>query len=89
VIKLLDIRQKFTNIKEQIEKRVCDSYLLKYIEIPIIDEDKLLILVSIMDRLELSFSEMQNYALSTMLMQIALDTHEHITDAPVEEKIVN
>jgi heptaprenyl diphosphate synthase len=86
VIKLLDIRQKFTNIKEQIEKRVCDSYLLKYIEIPIIDEDKLLILVSIMDRLELSFSEMQNYALSTMLMQIALDTHEHITDAPVEEK---
>ncbi|MEH7501089.1 heptaprenyl diphosphate synthase component 1 [Neobacillus drentensis] len=86
MIKLLDIRQKFTNIREQVEKRVCDSYLLKYIEIPIIDEDKLLILVSIMDRLELSFSDMQNYALSTMLIQIALDTHEHISDASVEEK---
>lgn len=86
VIKLLDIRQKFTNIREQVEKRVCDSYLLKYIEIPIIDEDKLLILVSIMDRLELSYSDMQNYALSTMLIQIALDTHEHISDASVDEK---
>ncbi|MEH7483584.1 heptaprenyl diphosphate synthase component 1, partial [Neobacillus drentensis] len=86
MIKLLDIRQKFTNIREQVEKRVCDTYLLNYIEIPIIDEDKLLLLVSIMDRLELSYSDMQNYALSTMLIQIALDTHEHITDASVEEK---
>ena len=86
MIKLLDIRQKFTNIRKQVEKRVCDSYLLKHIEIPIIDEDKLLILISIMDRLELSSSEMQNYAMSTMLIQIALDTHEHITEASVEEK---
>jgi heptaprenyl diphosphate synthase len=86
VIKLLDIRQKFTNIREQVEKRVFDSYLLKYIEVPIIDEDKLLILVSIMDRLELSFSDMQNYALSTMLMQIALDTHEHISDSSIDDK---
>lgn len=86
MIKLLDIRQKFTNIREQVEKRVCDPYLLKYIEIPIIDEDKLLILVSIMDRLELSYSDMQNYALSTMLIQIALDTHEHISNESVEEK---
>ncbi|MFP5107912.1 heptaprenyl diphosphate synthase component 1 [Neobacillus sp. C211] len=86
MIKLLDIRQKFTNIREQVEKRVCDTYLLNYIEIPIIDEDKLLLLISIMDRLELSYSDMQNYALSTMLIQIALDTHEHITDASVEEK---
>lgn len=83
---MLDIRQKFTNIREQVEKRVCDTYLLKYIEVPIIDEDKLLILVSIMERLELSYSDMKNYALSTMLIQIALDTHEHISDASVDEK---
>ena len=83
---MLDIRQKFTNIREQVEQRVCDTYLLKYIEIPIIDEDKLLILVSIMERLELSFSDMKNYALSTMLIQIALDTHERISNASVDEK---
>jgi heptaprenyl diphosphate synthase len=86
VIRLLDIRQKFTNIRGQVEKRVFDSYLLKYIDVPHIDEDKLLILVSIMDRLEMSFSEMQKYAMSTMLMQIALDTHEHISDSSFDEK---
>ncbi|MBO0958151.1 heptaprenyl diphosphate synthase component 1 [Neobacillus sp. MM2021_6] len=81
-----DIRQKYTIIREQIEKRAYDSYLLAYIETPIIDEDKLLILISIMDRLELSFSEIKNYALSTMLIQIALDTHEHISNASKDEK---
>lgn len=73
-------------IKEQVEKRVYHSYLLEYIEAPIIDEDKLLILISIMDRLELSFNKMQNYALSTMLVQIALDTHEHILKSSDDEK---
>jgi heptaprenyl diphosphate synthase len=86
VISLEDIRQKFTDIRAQVEKRVLDSYLLKYIETPIIDEDKLLILISIMDRLELSFKEIQNFTLSAMLIQIALDTHEHISHSSKEEK---
>lgn len=85
VIKLPDIRQKFTDIKEQVEQRVFHPYLLKYIEAPVIDEDKLLILVSIMDRLELSYNEMKNYAMTTMLIQIALDTHEHVSNTAVEE----
>ncbi|MCL6573534.1 MAG: heptaprenyl diphosphate synthase component 1 [Bacillus sp. (in: Bacteria)] len=83
---MLDIREKFTIIREQVGKSIFDTYLLQYIDAPIIDEDKLLILISIMDRLELSFNEMQNYALSTMLIQIALDTHEHISDSSVDEK---
>jgi heptaprenyl diphosphate synthase len=86
VIRLQDIRQKYTDIRVQVENKVFDSYLLKYIETPIIDEDKLLILISLMDRLELSFKEMQNFALSTMLIQIALDTHEHITHSSMDEK---
>lgn len=51
-----------------------------------IDEDELLILILIMDHLELSFKEMQNVALSTMLIQIALDTHEYIAQSSVNEK---
>ncbi|MFF2449948.1 heptaprenyl diphosphate synthase component 1 [Neobacillus sp. NPDC058068] len=86
MIRLPDIRQKFISIREQVEKQVFDSYLLEYIKTPIIDEDKLLILISIMDRLELSFNQMQNYCLSTMLVQIALDTHEHITNKSEVEK---
>jgi heptaprenyl diphosphate synthase len=86
VINLPDIRQKFTDIKEQVEEKVVHPYLLEYIETPVIDEDKLLILVSIMDRIELSSDELKNYALTTMLIQIALDTHEHISNASVDEK---
>lgn len=85
MIKLPDIRQKFTDIKEQVEQKVFHPYLLKYIDMPVIDEDKLLILVSIMDRLELSYNELKNYATTTMLIQIALDTHEHISNATVDE----
>ncbi|MEH7331383.1 heptaprenyl diphosphate synthase component 1 [Neobacillus drentensis] len=81
-----DIQQKFAVILEKVEKSVFDAFLLKYINIPVIDEDKLLILISIMDRLDLSFSELENYALSTMLIQIALDTHEHIINSPEAEK---
>ncbi len=85
MIKLPDIRQKFTDIKEQVEQKVFHPYLLKYIELPVIDEDKLLILVSILDRLELSYNKLKNYATTTMLIQIALDTHEHISNADVDE----
>ncbi|MEH7094776.1 heptaprenyl diphosphate synthase component 1 [Neobacillus vireti] len=81
-----DIRQKYTTIKEQVEKRVFDSYLLEYIEPPKIDEEKLLVLVSLMEPLELSFNQIQNYTLSTMLIQIALDTHDYISSTAIDEK---
>nr|WP_263325901.1 heptaprenyl diphosphate synthase component 1 [Neobacillus sp. Marseille-Q6967] len=83
---MLDIRQKFSDIKERVEQKVLHPYLIKYIDTPVIDEDKLLILISIMDRLELSYNDLKNYALTTMLVQIALDTHDHITNEAVEEK---
>lgn len=81
-----DVRHKFTAILEKVEKSVFDEFLLKYINTPVIDEDKLLILISILDRLEISFNEIENYALSTMLIQIALDTHEHIATSSETEK---
>lgn len=81
-----DIRQKFTTIKEQVEKRVFDSYLLEFIETPKIDEEKLLVLVSLLESLELSFNQIQNYTLSTMLIQIALDTHDYISSETIDEK---
>ena len=30
--------------------------------------------------------KLENYAMTTMLVQIALDTHEHISNAPIDEK---
>lgn len=81
-----DIRQNFKSIKEKVEKSVFDEYLLQFIAMPVIDEDKLLILLSILDRLDLSLSEIENFAISTMLVQIALDTHETISKTSEYEK---
>ncbi|GHH98181.1 heptaprenyl diphosphate synthase component 1 [Neobacillus kokaensis] len=81
-----DIRQNFMNIKEKVEQYVFDKYLLKHIDTPVIDEDKLLILVSIMDHLELPFTKLENFATSIMLIQTALDTHEHISRTSDNEK---
>ncbi|WP_066366485.1 heptaprenyl diphosphate synthase component 1 [Neobacillus fumarioli] len=81
-----NIRQKFIDMKEKLEKRVFDTYLLEYIERPMIDEDKLLILISMMDTLDLPSKEFENYCLATMLIQIALDTHEHINKLTEDSK---
>lgn len=74
-----DIRQKIADIKGQVKQRVSNPYLLKFIQSPFIDEDKLLLLILIMEELKLPYNQMKNYCLTTMLIQIALDTHEHIT----------
>ncbi|MEH7117870.1 heptaprenyl diphosphate synthase component 1 [Neobacillus vireti] len=81
-----DIRQKFIIIKEQVAKRVFNSYLLEYIETPKIDEEKLLVLLSLMEPLDMAIDRVQAYILSTMLIQIALDTHEYISDDAIDEK---
>ncbi|OLS40236.1 heptaprenyl diphosphate synthase component 1 [Bacillus sp. MRMR6] len=86
MIRLPNIRQNYTDTKRLVEQRVYHPYLLKFIETPIIDDDKLLILVSMLERQKFSSSDIQTYALTTMLIQIALDTHEHISNKDVDEK---
>jgi heptaprenyl diphosphate synthase len=71
-----DVKIKLADIKEQIEKKVHHPYLLRYIDSPVIDEDKLLLLISILDELKLSETRAEKYAITAMLIQIALDTHE-------------
>ncbi|XJZ26049.1 heptaprenyl diphosphate synthase component 1 [Bacillota bacterium Lsc_1132] len=85
MIKLQDIRKKLIEIKDQVEQKITHPYLAKFIQAPNIDEDKLLVLISIMDQLDLPYSQLKNYAVTTMLIQIALDTHENVTNSPVSE----
>lgn len=86
VMKLQDIGQKLIDIKKQVERKVTHPYLAQFIPVPYIDEDKLLILISIMEQLDLPYSQLKNYALTTMLIQIALDTHEYVSNSPVAAK---
>ncbi|MFO1444605.1 heptaprenyl diphosphate synthase component 1 [Bacillus sp. Bva_UNVM-123] len=80
-----DMKIKLTDMKEQIFKKIKHPYLHKYIDSPEIDEDKLLLLLSLLDKADLPEKIAENYALTTMLIQIALDTHELVSNNELEE----
>ncbi|ART76872.1 hypothetical protein B4U37_12830 [Sutcliffiella horikoshii] len=68
-------------IKEKLHNLITHPYLIKHIEYPAIDEDKLLLLYSILESIDISDEKKEQYILSTMLVQIALDTHDLVTNA--------
>ncbi|WP_338451792.1 heptaprenyl diphosphate synthase component 1 [Niallia oryzisoli] len=81
-----EIVEKLTYTKDRIEKYVFHPYLREYIIPPVIDEDKMVILISIVDQLDLSPHEKDIYVLAIMLMHVALDTHDQVTNTLVDEK---
>jgi len=87
VILLRDIDVKLSELRELIRGEVSHSYLLKYIQDPIVDEDKLLLLLTMLSDIRLDMTEVKNYVLPTMLVQIALDTHEYVTNAQVNTSL--
>nr|WP_240948539.1 heptaprenyl diphosphate synthase component 1 [Bacillus sp. RO1] len=68
-------------IKEKLHNLITHPYLIKHIEYPAIDEDKLLLLYSILEPIDIPDEKKEQYILSTMLVQIALDTHDMVTNA--------
>lgn len=69
-------------MKKQIEDKISHPYLQRFITTPIVDEDKLLLIISMLDQHGLTKLEMENFVVTTMLIQIALDTHEYVTNSP-------
>lgn len=77
---LEDIQTKLALVKERIGQHIHHPYLIQYIRNPVIDEDKLLLLMLILEQQQLTESEIENYSLTTMLVQLALDTHEQVSN---------
>ena len=80
MIPLLNVINDIRELRQLIEKTAYHPYLQKYIEKPMVDEDKLLLLWGLFNELNLSINERNHYMLSTMLVQIALDTHEKVSN---------
>ncbi|PLS16352.1 heptaprenyl diphosphate synthase [Bacillus sp. M6-12] len=77
---MLNSDKTLAELKDMIEAKAHHPYLLRFLEKPLIDENKLLLLISIFEELDISVEERDKYILSTMLIQIALDTHEKVTN---------
>ncbi|SNT22730.1 heptaprenyl diphosphate synthase [Bacillus sp. OK838] len=78
---MLNITDDIRQLKRLIETKAQHPYLLKYIQKPSLDEDKLLLLWGLFSDLEVLSEKRNQYIISTMLVQIALDTHEIVSNS--------
>ena len=79
------IYDEIKQIKADIDERAKHPYLMKFIDVPVIDEQKLLLLYCILSESKLSSDKIKQSIIATMLIQIALDTHELVGINPIEE----
>ncbi|TGB04528.1 heptaprenyl diphosphate synthase component 1 [Halobacillus salinus] len=79
MIELNSTDNQIKQLKEKIVSKIRHPFLVKFIQEPVIDEDKLVLLSSIMDHTRLTAVKKEQYIVTTMLVQIALDTHDLVT----------
>ncbi|WP_141993570.1 heptaprenyl diphosphate synthase component 1 [Bacillus sp. B4EP4a] len=78
---MLNITDDIRQLKRLIETKAQHPYLLKYIQKPSLDEDKLILLWGLFNDLDVTSEKRNQYISSTMLVQIALDTHEIVSNS--------
>ncbi|KAA0550266.1 hypothetical protein FZW96_02710 [Bacillus sp. BGMRC 2118] len=79
VIHVKDINRIKTNMFKQLNECIHHSYLKEYLHTPNVDEDKLYLLVAMCMELDMEENVLHTYIITTMLVQIALDTHEQVS----------
>ena len=77
--------KKVADLKEKIKKQIFHPYLRQYILPPSIDEAKLTILISIIEQLELSPHNKDVLVQAIMFMNVALDTHDHVSNTSLDK----
>lgn len=73
---LINSKVNIQYLKQKIVAKIEHSYLEKHIKKPAIDERKLQLLVEMVYHTTLSESLKERYIITTMLVQMALDTHD-------------
>lgn len=68
-------------IKNSILQQIGHPYLAKFVKNPVISEDKLMFLSSLVDNTDLTTEKKKQYIITTMLVQTALDTHELVSSS--------
>ncbi|WP_153122620.1 heptaprenyl diphosphate synthase component 1 [Peribacillus tepidiphilus] len=84
---MMNITTYINELRDLIHSKASHPYLLQYLEPPFVDEVKLTILASLLDDLEISDEEKDKFITSTMLVQMALDTHEKVSNSKAEKEI--
>ncbi|WP_018660420.1 heptaprenyl diphosphate synthase component 1 [Heyndrickxia acidiproducens] len=83
---LYERSQQLSAIKQLIEQEVNHDFLHQYIDAPYIDEDRILLLINSLAGHTYSDHEAAQFVATAMLIQIALDTHERVTNLDDKQK---
>lgn len=80
--------QQLDYLKNILKKNSFHPYFSQYLKPPVIDEDRILLLVYILHDSDLSKDESETYISAAMLAHFALDIHESVTmsDTTLKEK---
>lgn len=78
MVSLDNFQLQFNNIKDQLYSHLNYPYVVKHINQPYIDDNKLRLLMTMMLQQNVKDDLMDKYIITTMLIQIALDTHESV-----------
>ncbi|MBN8207993.1 heptaprenyl diphosphate synthase component 1 [Bacillus sp. NTK071] len=71
--------KQIAGVRDMLQSRLSHSYLLQFIDFPIIDEERLYVFYGMLEQTKLERKRKEDTLLSIMLVQIALDTHELIS----------
>jgi len=78
VIVLHDVSYEIEQLSLAIKNKTKHSYLEKFIKSPVINKDKLTILSFLLKQSTLPEDKQYHYIVATTLVQMALDTHDHV-----------
>ncbi|MBA2870171.1 heptaprenyl diphosphate synthase [Anoxybacillus calidus] len=81
MIMLKTIVKRVLTLKEKIQEFLHHPYLIQHISTRQIDEDRILLSLRVLEDANLSEEEIQHHIVPMMLVQIALDTHDEVTNS--------
>lgn len=73
--------QQVAIIKETIQQKISQNYLMQFIDEPYIDEDRIIILIESLNKSNIPNLTINRFVTTAMLIQIALDTHDKVNNS--------
>ena len=82
---VMAIQELLESVRKRVVEKTSNHYLQKHISNPILDEHKLLLTIFILLQANIKKQDIITYATTITLVQIALDTHELVTNEKMHE----